>query len=221
MIDIKQWIQMLIEKLETAFAGRIVFIGLQGSYARGEATRNSDIDIVVIFDELTADDMFMYDNILSTMPNRKLACGFISGKDELSNWEPSDLFQFYHDTIPIKGNLDFMLNLISTEAVIRAIKIGACNIYHACVHNMLHEKDMEMLSGLYKSAVFVIQAIYFHNEGVYIRKKSDLLEQIDEQSREIIEVSNRFKMNYVAGDEFIRLSGLLFNWSKSVINNTY
>ncbi len=32
------------------------FVGLQGSYGRGEATESSDIDIVVILDELTEFD---------------------------------------------------------------------------------------------------------------------------------------------------------------------
>ena len=41
------------------------------------------------------------------------------------------------------------------SAVNRAIKIGACNIFHGCVHNMLHEKSEDILRGLYKSAAFV------------------------------------------------------------------
>jgi len=47
-------------------------------------------------------------------------------------WEPSDLFQFYYDTTPIVGSLDELLIKIDKEAVDRAIKIGACNIYHGC-----------------------------------------------------------------------------------------
>jgi hypothetical protein len=32
--------------------------------------------------------------MIDTLPNRELICGFLSGKDELINWEPSDLFQY-------------------------------------------------------------------------------------------------------------------------------
>lgn len=53
-------------------------------------------------------------------------CGFLSGKDELTNWEPSDLFQFYYDTTPILGTLDELLKMIDQAAIDRAIKIGAC-----------------------------------------------------------------------------------------------
>ena len=49
--------------------------------------------------------------------------------------------------------------VIEKSAVDRAIKIGACNIYHGCVHNMIYEKSEDILRGLYKSASFIIQAI--------------------------------------------------------------
>jgi len=81
--------------------------------------------------------------------------------DELLNWETSDLLQFCYDTTLIKGSLDEVMAVIDGDAVNRAIKIGACKIYHGCVHNMLHEKSEEILRGLYKSKSFVIQAITF------------------------------------------------------------
>lgn len=68
-----------MQRLNKSFRDRVWFVGLQGSYGRGEATETSDIDIVVILDEL--------------------------------------------------------LLLIDDVAVNRAIKIGACNIFHGCVHN--------------------------------------------------------------------------------------
>ena len=144
MIDISSWMDKFVKKLEESFGNRIWFVGLQGSYGRGEATETSDIDVVVILDEFTAQDIQAYNTMLDTLPNRELICGFVSGKKELLNWEPSDLFQFYHDTTPIKGSLDELLVLIDDVAIERAIKIGACNIYHGCVHNMLHEKSDEI-----------------------------------------------------------------------------
>ena len=131
MIDIKLWMECFTELLKETFGERIYFVGLQGSYGRGEATETSDIDAVVILDKLTADDIKKYNDMIDTLPNRELICGFLSGKDELINWEPSDLFQFYYDTTPILGTLEELLTKIHNAAVERAIKIGACNIYHA------------------------------------------------------------------------------------------
>ena len=62
-------------------------MGLQGSYGRGEATEASDIDIVVILDKLSADDIQTYNSMLDTLPHRDLICGFLSGRDEIMNWE--------------------------------------------------------------------------------------------------------------------------------------
>ena len=159
MIDITVWMQDFLQTLNETFANRVWFVGLQGSYGRGEATETSDIDVVAILDELSASDIQKYNTMLDTLPHREQICGFLSGKDELLNWEPSDLFQFYYDTTPIKGSLDELLTVIDDAAVGRAIKIGACNIYHGCVHNMLFDKSEDILRGLYKSASFVVQAI--------------------------------------------------------------
>ena len=161
MIDITAWMKNFLHTLNETFRGCVWFVGLQGSYGRGEATETSDIDIVVILDQLSATDIQKYNTMLDTLPNRELICGFVSGKDELLHWEPSDLFQFYYDTTPIQGSLDELLAVIDESAVNRAIKIGVCNIYHGCIHNMLHEKSEDILRGLYKSASFVVQAIVF------------------------------------------------------------
>ena len=173
MIEISSWMDKFVGVLEEHFGDRVWFVGLQGSYGRGEASETSDIDVVVILDELTAQDIQAYNAMLDTLPNRELICGFVSGKKELLNWEPSDLFQFYHDTTPIKGSLDELLVLIEDDAIARAIKIGACNIYHGCVHNMLHEKSEDVLRSLYKSASFVVQAIVFKQTGTYVKHQEE------------------------------------------------
>ena len=98
MIDISIWMDGFLRALTETFGERVWFVGLQGSYGRNEATDSSDIDVVVILDELSADDVGVYNAMLDTLPHRELACGFISGKKEIMNWEPSDLFQFYYET---------------------------------------------------------------------------------------------------------------------------
>ena len=215
MVEINTWMKNFLRTLENHFTQRVWFVGLQGSYGRGEATETSDIDIVVILDELNVDDIQTYNQMLDTLPNRDLICGFLSGKRELLLWEPSDLFQFYYDTKPIIGSLDALLPLLDQSAVERAIKIGACNIYHGCVHNMLHEKSEDVLKALYKSASFVLQAITFNRTGKYIRHQSELLSFVDEEEKVII---NTFLTLKNGGSvEFERMSKVLFDWCKKHI----
>ena len=218
MIDIKSWIDTFINTLNSTFGDRIYFVGLQGSYGRGEACDTSDIDIVVILDQLSTLDIAIYDKMLDGLSHRELICGFLSGKNEILNWEPSDLFQFYYDTTPIKGSLDELLSVIDKTAVERAIKIGACNIYHGCVHNMLHEKSEDILRGLYKSASFVIQAIVFKQTGKYIKHQKELLLVVSPEEHRIIDTL----LNLKNGGEvdFNSMSNILFSWSqKWIIDN--
>ena len=215
MIDIKSWLNMFLVALNDTFGDRVWFVGLQGSYARGEATATSDIDVVVILDELSVSDISSYNEMLSNLPHRELICGFLSGKEELLNWEPSDLFQFCYDTSPIKGNLDEVLALIDNSAVNRAIKSGVCNIYHGCVHNMLHEKSEDILRALYKSASFVVQAIVFKQTGRYISHQKDLLQVVSSNEQVIVETFMNLKNG--AKVDFNLISNILFTWSKKWI----
>lgn len=216
VIEITSWLNNFLQTLNETFGERVYFVGLQGSYARGEATQTSDIDVVVILDKLSVSDIHTYNSMLITLPHKELICGFLSGKTELLNWEPSDLFQFYYDTKPIKGNLDELLTLIKDADIERAIKIGACNIYHACVHNMLYEKNNEILKGLYKSASFVIQAICFTQTGKYIRHQKELREFVSQQEQDIIDTFLDLKTG--ATIDFDEMSERLFNWVKNQIS---
>ena len=219
MIDINVWMNDFLQKLNDFFANRVWFVGLQGSYGRGEATETSDIDIVVILDELNASDIQTYQDMLDSLPHRELICGFVSGKDEILNWEPSELFQFYHDTTAIKGSLDDLLPLIDIATIDRAIKMGVCNIYHGCIHNMLHEKSEQILKGLYKAASFVVQAIVFKQTGNYIKHQSQLLQVASADERLITAIFLNYK-NEEAID-FNEASRMLFEWSKKRMKNLY
>lgn len=218
MVQIQEWMQKFVETVKEIFKERIVCIGLQGSYGRGEASEDSDIDVVVILDALTVEDLEMYDGAIAKLPARELVCGFVSGKQELENWEKSDLFQFYHDTEPIVGNLDFLLPQIDQEAVRRAVRIGTCNIYHMCVHNFLHEKSTEILKGLYKSAVFVIQAVCYETTGIYRRRRIELLKLTAAEERKILETGMLLKSRQeITETEFREFSSMLLEWSGRLI----
>ena len=216
MIDITSWMQNFLQILNETFGDRVWFVGLQGSYGRGEATETSDIDMVVILDESSSVDIQTYHDMLNTMPHRELICGFFSGKKEIMNWEPSDLFQFCYDTIPIKGSLGEVLAVVDDNAVNRAIKIGACNIYHGCIHNMLYEKSEDILRGLYKSASFVVQAIAFRQTGNYISHQKELLQNVSSDEQVIVKTFLHLKNGGTV--DFNWMSETLFAWSKKWIS---
>ena len=71
MIDVNTWMQDFLQTLNETFTNRVWFVGLQGSYGRGEATEMSDIDIVVILDELSAMDIQTYNQLIKFQFIRK------------------------------------------------------------------------------------------------------------------------------------------------------
>ncbi len=215
MNDITLWIDRYMKALKSAFGDRIWFAGLQGSYGRGEATDDSDIDMVVILDVLTPRDIAVYDAMLDTLDHRELACGFLSGRAEIMRWEASDLFQFCHDTKPILGSLEAVLERVDSRAVARAVLAGACNVYHGCVHNRLYEKSEALLRGLCKSASFVARARVWQQTGRYIGPLVELAEYTDEKDMPVVSACMALKNGEAL--PFGALSETLFRWATEII----
>jgi predicted nucleotidyltransferase len=218
MIDISTWTDQFLQALQHNFKDRVWFVGLQGSYGRGEATETSDIDMVVILDEVNAADLAAYHAMLDQLPYRELLCGFLSGKQEILNWDAADLFQLYHDTTPIVGSLDEVLERIDGAAVNRAIKLGVCNLYHGCVHNILYDHSEDILKGLYKGASFVVQAIVFQETGRYFRHQTDLRQAVSPKERSILDTFLHLKNGGAV--DFANMSETLFTWCKHWIERT-
>lgn len=221
MVDIQKWLDLFCAELEKVFGDRIWFVGLQGSYGRNEATDTSDIDVVVILDVLQPQDIARYREMLETLPHREKICGFLSGKAELQRWEPADLFQFYYDTAPIQGSMDCLLDCLDRAAVKRAVHSGVCNIYHACVHNAIHERSSEILKGLYKSARFVVQAICFLQTGVYCKERTALQSAVQLSEQQILNAENELKSSRTFTEaQFDKYTEILFLWAQKQITDT-
>lgn len=186
-IQIRPWLEQARRRLQDAFGPRLLFLGLQGSYARGEARADSDIDLVVILDEVTAEDWNTYRALLAELPHGELACGFFSGAAELARWDRADLFQFVHDTLPILGDLSALAPPVSRRDGERALRRAACDLYHAAGHNLLHGRSVEALSGLYKSAAFALRAKHCVETGDFLHRTRELSAALSPADRAILE----------------------------------
>ncbi len=209
--DIDYWMDGYTAKITSVFGERVRFIGIQGSQARGEANENSDIDVVLLLDRLDYVDIKAYDLAVLDLPERERLCGFLSGEDELRNWERSDLFQFYHDTRPLYGSIDWIAGLLTREDVRRAVHFAACNLYHMGIHNALHGKSEDDIRGMFKAAVFALQAKHYDETGEYIRKRADLAQNLAGDDREVLA--------YAMGKpgSFDEISEFLLNWCRRII----
>ena len=99
--DIEVYMQKIKQELLNTFGDELVYLGLQGSFRRGEARESSDIDVMVILEEFTVERMAEYREILKRVGNFNKSCGFICGRKEMKNWNRFEICQLLHETIYI------------------------------------------------------------------------------------------------------------------------
>ena len=192
MVDIKVWMGELAENLTGRFGDRLLFLGLQGSYGRGEAGEDSDIDVVTVLDRVELADLDEYRAAVRGMPEGEKACGFLCGAAELKSWPKYDLCQLARDVRAYRGELGPLLPPLGREDLAQAAAIGASGIYHAAVHTYLYApKDNwpGFLKEAHKGAFFALRALYELRTGESVRAKRDLLPRLSGDEREILAYS--------------------------------
>ena len=192
MVDIETWMNELTEKLVSAFEIRLLFLGLQGSYGRGEANEDSDIDVVTVLDRVELADLDHYRAIVRGMPEGEKACGFLCGASELKSWPKYDLCQLIRDVREYHGELGRLLPSMSRSDLADAAAIGASGLYHAAVHTYLYADRGSwtgFLKEAHKGAFFTLRALHELRTGENVRTKRELLALMDGDEREILAYS--------------------------------
>lgn len=189
-MDINIFMGSFKENLLRLFGDNLLFLGLQGSYGRGEAKETSDIDPVIILQQCGKDDILRYRAYIDTLPEKDILCGFISSIDELRAWESADRAQLILDTKPVYRDLAELCPRITSDDIRRAVQQGACAIYHASSHNILHARDWSVLPELYKSTRFTIRMKHYLQTGVYVSAFRELTAVVDEEEKTILEAQD-------------------------------
>ena len=188
-MDIDAWMNDLIDQLKTEFKERLVLVGLQGSRARGEQREDSDIDIVVVIEDLNADDLASYRSVVQRMPHAELACGFIGSPDVLAAWPRYDVFNLVNDTDIRYGSFDFMDTEFTAEEAKLAADACASEIYHALCHTAVFEPNMlpDLLQGCLKSVFFGIRAKHFAQTGEFVNSRAQLLNLANDDEKKLLQ----------------------------------
>ncbi len=196
MIDINDYCGRLKRELLSHFGESLRYMGLQGSYLRGEATEESDIDIVVILDRLTTEDMDLYRNIIQKIGSFEKSCGFICSAEDMKNWTPLEVCHLRHSTKDIYGDLSDFLPEWNMNDEVNFIKMSLNNLYHELCHGYIHgerEKQKYKLVYYYKSAFFILQNIHYletyrNGKAEFVQTKSLLTEKLRGDDNRIMEV---------------------------------
>ena len=220
MFRIEDYIDNLIQNLKAAFGERLIYIGLQGSYLRGEATADSDIDIMAVIDNLSVDDLQAYRDVLVSVGNFDKSCGFICSKEDLKNWNPLEISHLLHTTKDYYGILKNLMPEYTETDIRNFIKLSLNNLYHELCHRYIHaERDYNIskLPITCKSVFFILQNMYYLKSGNFVMTKRELLEYLQGKDRTMLELSLALQNN--SGCDFDKAFGMLFEWCQRAIQN--
>jgi len=220
MVDIENYISRLTELLRQRFGERLLYVGLQGSYLRGEATEHSDIDIMTVIDELDVADLEAYRAVIRSLEHAELSCGFICGKEELANWNPLEICHLLHSTKDHFGSLRPLLPEYTEQDVRNYIQLGLGNLYHELCHRRVHgkaENTAAAMPAAYKSTFFILQNICYLRHGIFAATKAELLPMTEGADRAVLERS-------MAPEAFLRDDAqnsfdLLFTWCRDTLRS--
>ena len=210
MFDLDKYLADLIMNCRLAFGDRLLYMGLQGSWLRGEAHEDSDIDVMVILDRFSVRDMDTYRRILMEIGFYEKSCGFICGKDEMKRWNPLEVCQLLQTTKDLLGVLTDYLPPATREDEINYVKLSLGNLYHELCHRYIHAdrgKNTARFRGTCKSAFYLIQNLHFLESGRFILQKRELTEAAEEEDRTILELAD-----LPDGYDFDQAFSTLFAW---------
>ena len=193
-MDIQVYLSRLIDGLTHTFGDRLLYVGLQGSYLRGEATETSDIDVMIVFDQLDAPTLDTYRELLISVGDYDRACGFVCSREDMAAWNTPEVCHLLHTTRDLYGRLTDFTPAYSREDVIQYVKVSVGNLYHELCHRYIHasrETNQSHLAMTCKAVFFILQNIHYLKTGSFVATKKELLEALEGEDREILALSLR------------------------------
>ena len=214
MFDLDSYLNDLISSCRTAFGDRLLYVGLQGSYLRGEAHENSDIDVMLILDRFSVQDMDRYREILKRIGFYERSCGFICGRDELLRWNPLEVCQLKHTTKDLLGVLTEYLPPATRENEVNYVKLSLGNLYHELCHRYIHrdrERNIAAFRRTCKGVFFLMQNLHYLESGRFVLTKKDLKEAVSAKDRRVLKLAE-----LPDGFDFDQAFSVLFAWCQAV-----
>ena len=220
MLNIESYLSSLLTLLQQNFGPRLVFVGLQGSYLRGEATENSDIDIMTVVDGLSVSDLEQYRALVSSLEEPEKSCGFICSKTDLSHWNPLEICHLLHSTRDLFGRLRPLVPSYTEQDVRSYVKLSVNNLYHELCHRFIHGergKAIAALPSLYQSAFFLLQNLYYLEHGLFPQTKAELLPLLSGRNHSVLKCAMTFKAD--SAFDFHACFELLFLWCQETLTS--
>lgn len=220
MVNIEHYIAELTDLLKCRFGTRLLYVGLQGSYLRGEATESSDIDIMVVIDGLSVSDLDSYRATIESMDHFDKSCGFICSKTDLANWNPLEICTLLNGTKDYYGVLREFTPAYTEGDICNFVKMSLNNLYHEICHRYLHASggdNASYLPSTYKGVFFILQNLYYLRHGRYVATKAELLELLN--GRDLAVMQRNLDLNSGITHDFSDSFALLFAWCQETLKS--
>jgi len=221
---VDSWLADFVQALREQFADRLIYVGHHGSWARGEATPNSDIDTTVVLERVEPSDLALYRDIVERMPDSaSVASGILLSVAELQEWHRGELVQFFYGRKVLYGSIDAIVTKPGNQDLLADIRIKASSNLTAARHYLLYPHDrsaaVHRLVYPFKYCFYALQAWTMLQEGRYIERKEELLDSLaDPIDREVVEVARDWHRTAQDRTERpLRYIELLERWSSRML----
>ncbi len=222
--QVDAWLGDFLAKLKKTFGERLVWVGHHGSWARGEARPESDIDTTVVLDKVEADDITAFRNIVSTMPDAQaLASGLLLSVSELRRTPRFHTVQFFHGRKELYGSIDGIIEPPRAQDLISDIELKASDNLLAARHYLLFPHDLAKvvlkLKYHFKNCFYALESWILLTQEKFIPTKSGILDYLDDTvDKEVVRVARDW--HKLTDDLTARPSyyiGLLERWGRGMV----
>lgn len=218
MVTIESYLEAAGRALREQFGERLLYLGLQGSYARGEAGEESDIDLFVLLDRVEVADLAAYRRVIASLGDAEKSCGFLAAGADLAHWNPCEICQILHETQDRYGRLSDFVPPYTRADVRCYVKLLTGNLYHELCHRYLHalrEENERALAGSCRAVFYILQNLQYLRSGNYPRTRAELRAALTGEDREVLELETRLRAGERA--DFDKAFPLLFSWCQKTL----
>ena len=218
MIKIESYLEAVGRALRERFGDRLLYLGLQGSYARGEAGEESDIDLFVLLDRVEAADLDAYREMLRSLGEEEKSCGFLAARADLAHWNPCEICQILHETQDCFGKLSDFVPPYTRADVRCYVKLLTGNLYPELCHRYLHaprEENERALAGSCRVVFYILQNLQYLRSGRYPRTRAELRAALTGTDREALDLESGLRAGKQA--DFDKAFSLLLAWCQKTL----
>jgi predicted nucleotidyltransferase len=191
---VDEWLGEFVRRMREQFGERLVFVGHHGSWARGEARPESDIDTLVVLETLGMEESEAYrDTIRELTADGPHVSGLLLSTEEVASWPPGMLVQFFHGCKVLHGSLTGIAESPSGGSLLEhAQRVAAYNLLnarHLALYPHNPAEKVRMTGYMFKECLFALEGFLLATTGRFHGRKRDLLGAVTEpEDRTLVEI---------------------------------